>query len=110
MYNPLSTNKSPVNQYLMNDIIHSTPQQLLIRIYDFAILQCNKNNMVKTNDAIQVLMNSLNYDTEETRNISTGLFRLYKYCQEQMRSGNNDIVHKILTELRESWLSAFNRK
>lgn len=94
------------NPYLLNQINNSTPQELIMKVYDFAILNCQKNNMFKTNEAIQVLINALNFDDPSAREISIGLLRLYQYCQEQMRKNNNKIVLKILTELRDTWNNA----
>jgi len=98
-----------MNQYLIKEIMEATPQQLLIKVYDFAILNCNKHNMVKTNNALQELINSLNYDTEPVRQISTGLLKLYLFCQDQMRKQKYDVVNKILVELRATWLEAFKK-
>lgn len=98
-----------VNQYLVKEILEATPQQLLIKIYDFAITNCQKHDMVRTNNALQELINSLSFEGEAVRNVSTGLLRLYKFCQEQMRAQNYDIVYKILTELRETWMDAFQK-
>ncbi len=107
--NPAFTqNKSNrLNPYLVKEIMEATPQQLLIKVYDFAIVNCKKQNLVKTNNALQELINSLRFDDEAAREISVGLFRLYQFCQDQMRKNNYDIVVKILTELKESWLNAF---
>lgn len=99
--------KSGANQYLAKEILEATPQQLLIKIYDFAITNCQKHDLVKTNNALQELINSLNFTDPPTKELATGLLRLYKYCQDQMRAKNYEIVHKILTELRETWLEAF---
>ena len=96
------------NQYLVNEIMEATPGQLILKVYDFAIVNCRKQNMTKTNDALQVLINALRFDNEEVKAVSTGLFKLYQYCQEQMRKKNYEIVYKILTELKESWITAFN--
>lgn len=98
-----------VNQYLAKEILEATPQQLLIKIYDFAIVNCQRHDMVKTNNAIQELINSLSFEGPEVKEISTGLLRLYKYCQDQMRAENYDVVHKILSELRDTWTSAFEK-
>lgn len=98
-----------VNQYLVKEIMEATPQQLLIKVYNFAITHCQKHDMVKTNNAIQELINALRFDDGETKELSTGLLRLYQYCQDQMRASNYDIVHKILTELRDSWLDAIKK-
>ncbi len=101
-------NPTRTNNYLVKEIMEATPQQLLIKIYDFAILQCQKRNLIKTNEAIQRLIDSLNFKDENAREISNGLFRLYIFCQDQMRKKNYEAVYKILTELRQTWLAAFN--
>lgn len=97
------------NQYLIKEIMEATPQQLILKVYDFAILNCQKQNLSKTNEALQVLINALRFDTEEVKSVSLGLFKLYQYCQEEMRHKNFEIVYRILTELRDSWLTAFNQ-
>ena len=102
-----TSSKNRLNQYVMKEIMEATPQQLLIKIYDFAILNCKKNDLAKTTAAIQELMNALKFD-DQCREISTGLYKLYLFCQEEMRKKNYDNVLKILSELRESWINAFN--
>ena len=77
-------NRNRLNQYLVNEITQASPKQLLIKIYDFAIVNCKKKNLAKTNEAIQVLISSLSFENKEVSKISTGLLRLYQYCQEQM--------------------------
>lgn len=112
MYNQTlaRNNSNRLNQYLVKEILEATPEQLLIKVYDFAILNCQKNNLEKTNRAIKELINFLKWDTEESKAVNTGLFQLYDYCQEQMRKKNTAIVFKILSELRETWLNAFKMK
>lgn len=107
MYNATYANPSKVNKYVVNDILEATPQQLLIKVYDFAIVNCQKHNLAKTNAALQELINSLRFDDEKVKEVSIGLYKLYQYCQEEMRKQNYQVVYKILTELRESWLNAF---
>lgn len=102
-----NTQQNKLNPYLVKEIMEAAPQQLLIKVYDFAILNCQRQDLVKTNNALQELINSLRFDTEEMNNISTGLLRLYQYCQDQMRKKNYTVVYKILTELRDTWTSAF---
>lgn len=98
-----------VNAYLSKDILDASPQKLLLKVYDFAITSCRKNDMIKTNKALGELINSLNFDSSETKEFSLGLMSLYQFCQDQMRKGENEIVEKILTELRASWVDIFTK-
>ncbi len=104
-------NKSTqLNPYLVKEILEASPQKLLIKIYDFAITHCQLGNMEKTNRALDELINSLNFEDEKAKEISIGLLRLYQFCQDQMRKHNTEIVLKILTDLKDAWLTIFNMK
>jgi flagellar protein FliS len=96
--------------YIANDVLDSTPEKLLLKIYDFAISRCKMQDLEKTNKALNELIGGLNYDTEEVSEVSVGLLKLYKYCQEEMRKKNYSIVEKILTELRESWYNILKQQ
>lgn len=102
-------NDKRAKQYLINEIMEATPQQLLLKTYDYAILNCKKQNMIETNNAIQTLINALNFDNESVREVSTGLLKLYLFCQQKMRDKEYPVVLKILTDLRQSWVEAFNK-
>jgi len=97
-----------MNSYLVKEIMEASPQQLLIKVYDFAVVNCQRHNIEKTNKAIQELINALRFDGDDVREISIGLLKLYQFCQEEMRNRNFEIVQKILIDLRESWRNAFN--
>lgn len=99
-----------MNQYVINDILNASPEELIMKVYDFAILNCNKKNMLKTNEALQVLINALNFDNPAAREISIGLFRIYQYLQDQMRKSNYDVVSKSLIELKECWETALKNR
>ncbi|PIQ10933.1 MAG: flagellar protein FliS [Ignavibacteriales bacterium CG18_big_fil_WC_8_21_14_2_50_31_20] len=99
-----------VNAYLSKDILDASPQKLLIKVYDYAITNCRKNDMLRTNKALGELINSLNFESSETKEFSLGLMSLYQFCQDQMRKGKNEIVEKILMELRVSWLDIFSKE
>lgn len=110
MYSTKSNNnKSKLNPYLVKEVMEASPQQLLIKIYDFAITSCQKHDLYKTNAALQQLISALRFDTNEVREVSIGFLKLYQYCQDQMRKKNYSMVIEILTELRKSWLEAFNK-
>ena len=103
-----NTYNNRANAYLANEILDASPQKLLIKVYDFAIAQCRNKNLEKTNKALMTLSSVLRFDTEESAEISNGLKRLYEFCQDQMREKNYEIVEQILSELRETWISAFS--
>ncbi len=103
-----SQNKTTqLNPYLVKEILEASPQKLLLKIYDFAITHCQLHDMLKTNRALDELINALNFEDEKAREISIGLLKLYQYCQEEMRKKNYEMVHKILVDLREAWLTIF---
>lgn len=98
-----SFNQNRAHTYVSNEILNATPQKLIMKIYDFAIMQCKNENLEKTNKALAELINALRFDGEEVSEISTGLRKLYEFCQDQMRKKNYDIVLQILTDLRDTW-------
>jgi len=110
MYQAAVLNKSKVNPYLADQILNATPEQLLLKAYDYAVVHSEKKDMIKTNRAIQVLTGFLRFDDESYSELSQRLLRLYQFCEEQTRKNNFEIVTKILSELRESWLNAFQNK
>ncbi len=98
-----------VNAYLSKDILDASPQKLLLKVYDYAITNCRKNDMHRTNKALNQLISSLNFEDSEAKEFSLGLMGLYQFCQDQMRKGEYKIVEKILLELRESWADMFTK-
>jgi len=104
----LSHNKTNrANAYLTKEILEASPQKLLLKIYDFAIVNCKAGNMEKTNKAINELINALRYDDDKAKEVSIGLLKLYQFCQDQMRKGDQEIVYKILNDLRDTWATIF---
>lgn len=98
--------KEQINTYLVKEITEATPFQLVMKVYDYAIQNCKKHDFAKTNKAIGLLIEGLNFERDDTREIATGLFKLYQFAQEEMRKKNFDIVLKILTDLREAWMTS----
>lgn len=105
-----SANNRRANQYLTNEILSATPEKLIMKVFDFAIINCQKHNMLKTNEALQVLINALNFEHPEAKEISIGFFKIYRYCQNQMRKKNYDIVYKTLSTLKETWETALSKR
>ena len=110
MYQAAVQNRSKLNPYLANQILNSSPEQLLIKIFDFAVVQSEKKDMIKTNSDIQELIGMLRFDDDSYKDLAINLIGLYQYCQDQARKQKFEIVTKILTELRESWLQAIQNR
>lgn len=110
MYQAAVLNRSKINPYLANQVLQSSPEQLLIKVYDYAVINSEKKDMIKTNSAISELIGFLRFDDAATKNLSVNLLRLYQFCQDQARKNNFTVVTKILSELRESWLQAIENK
>ena len=104
-----ANSKNLLKNYVLKDILESSPQRLLIKIYDLAIVSCQKQDLKKTNEAIQTLINSLKFNSDEVKDVSIGLLKLYQFCQDEMRKKNYKLVYSILSELRLSWIDAFSK-
>ncbi len=97
------------NAYLMKEIAEASPQKLLLKTYDFAIVHYQRGDYYKANKAVTELINSLNFTDEKTKDISLGLLRLYQFTQEMGRKGNFAVSVKILQDLRDTWQIVFTR-
>jgi len=108
MENALATQTIPpkmVNSYVNNQLVGLTSGQLLLKVYDIAIIGCQQQDGNKAIRAISELISSLNFDYQE---ISVGLFRLYQYIIDQIRDHNFSAAMNILKELRNAWATAMN--
>jgi len=95
-----------VNPYLAKEIREASQEKLLLKLYDFALVHCKKENPAKAINAVNVLMNSLDLNYE----VGQQLYSLYLFCKEQLIEGNTEIVYEILSSLKESWITAFNKE
>ena len=89
-------------QYQRNQIMSMTPAQLVLKVYDVAILGCKTKDSGKVSKALVELISALRFEHGE---ISLGLFRLYQYCLDSVKIGKFDEVTAILTDLRNTWLT-----
>jgi flagellin-specific chaperone FliS len=90
-------------QYIEDQLSGLSPVQLLIRVYDVAIVSCVRRDRQRLRQALVQLISSLNFEHHE---VSLGSFRLYNYCLRQMQMGRFDEVKAILAELRDAWVQA----
>ena len=86
--------------YQKSEILGLTPVQLLIKVYDFAIIGCRSKDADKVCRALVELISSLRFEYQE---VSVGLFRLYQFCMDDVKQGKFENAEKILISLRDTW-------
>jgi flagellin-specific chaperone FliS len=103
MENDMPVGSQAKRQYIEDQVSGLSPVQLLIRVYDVAIVSCVRKDRQRLRQALVQLISSLNF---EYREIALGSFRLYNYCLRLMQMGRFDEVKTILTGLRDAWVQA----
>jgi flagellar protein FliS len=96
---------SAVYAYKREHSLNLTPVEIILRLYDVALVSCKKNDFMLARKAINELIASLNFDYRE---VSLGLFSLYDYSKRCIRENKIDEAVNTLQELRDTWAQAFN--
>ncbi|GAB4380783.1 MAG: hypothetical protein Kow0042_31110 [Calditrichia bacterium] len=94
-----------ISTYQQNQILNLSPTELILKLYDLAIVSMKKNDIIKANQAIVELIAALNFDYQE---VALGFFRLYRFCQNCLYEGKTDTALAIFEDLRTAWAKAFN--
>jgi len=92
------------NPYLVQKVLTASPEQLVVYIFDAAIIACGREDKMKASQAVQALINSLNFDSD--RNIAVKFFQIYHYILNKINAENFDEAKKLLDELRKTWSEA----
>jgi len=87
--------------YQKSQIMSMSPAQLVLKVYDYAILGCKLKDSGKVSKALIELISALKFEHGE---ISLGMFKLYQYCMDIVKKNQFDEVMEILSELRNTWL------
>lgn len=93
------------DQYRANDILTATPERLIIFLYDQAIKGCKLGDSGLATKALIELIDSLNFTYAD---MASRLFRLYEFCLDSVRKQQYEHPIKILSELRETWITAIS--
>jgi len=102
-----SSLKRPVNAYLQQDILLSSPEKQVLHVFDIAIQGCNQKKGEKARAALVLLIDSLDFD--RGKDIALGLFRLYEYCLRLIHNNEFETVRNILKEIRQTWEMAISK-
>jgi len=86
--------------YLKDQLAGLTSVELLVKVYDAAIVSCKQGDQQRLSRALVELIGALNFDHRE---IAVGLFRMYNYCLRNAKVGRFDLVEPVLIELRDVW-------
>ncbi len=90
-------------EYRYQEVMGASPIRLVVMAYDLAIRACEQEDYTRATRAISVLRDALNFDYGET---SIGLFRLYQWCLDCIRTQNYAEATRTLKDLREAWATA----
>ncbi len=104
MNNYMQREPVKTNPYLVQKVLTASPEQLIVYIYDAAIVACGRENKVKASQAVQALINSLNFDSDKS--IAVKFFQLYHYILDRINTKNFNEAKALLGELREAWSEA----
>ncbi len=93
------------NPYLVQKVLSASPEQLIMYIYDAAIVACARKDQGKAAQAMQELINALNFDE---RKIATTFYNMYQFILSQIHKKNYEDAKKMIKEIRETWAKAMN--
>lgn len=117
---------NPYDQYRMTSVQTANPGKLLLMLYD-SLVVCLKQakqaveekkmdqahtSLIKSQDIITELMNTLNMDYE----VSENLYKLYDYQRQRLIEANikkdAEIIDQVLNftrDLRQTWAQAVDQ-
>lgn len=88
------------NKYKQQDVMSASPLRLVIMTYDLAIRACEQQDFEKAIKTISALRDTLDMDYPD---VALGLFRLYQWCLDCIRTGDYASAIATLSELRSAW-------
>ena len=92
--------------YQKQAILNSSPTELILKLYDFTIQACYKEDEEKVVDVLTTLKKSLNFEYE----ISSSLYELYDYCQRQAKQKEFEEVRELIEPIRSAWHEGIIKK
>lgn len=91
------------DQYRGQQVLSANPTQLLLMVYEHAIVQCEAHDGQRASRAVTELIGALNFDAGE---VAVDLFRLYEYCLWEIRKRRFAEAAHILRRLKTAWEDA----
>jgi flagellin-specific chaperone FliS len=91
------------NPYVNQKIMSASPEQLIVYIYDAAITACRRQDRIKATQAVNLLINSLDFEHKE---IAGTFYRTYSALLNLIGKGRFGEVEASINEIRSTWISA----
>ena len=91
----------PMRKYQQQSVTSSSPQQLVVKLYDIGISACLAGDRQRVRGALVELIGGLNF--ENGGDIAARLHSLYEFCLNESAEGNLDVVCDLLMNLRDAW-------
>jgi flagellin-specific chaperone FliS len=97
------TKKDRPNPYLMQKILSASPEQLILYIYDAAIAACGNEDQSKAAEAMQELINALNF---EKRKVANTFYQMYQHILHLIHNHKFERARDLIKEIRDTWAQA----
>ena len=92
-----------VNPYLAQKIMTASPEQLILYIYDASISACGRKDHVRAAEAIQELINSLNF---KEKKVAGTFYHMYQHILTLIHKKQFNEALVLLREIRNTWAEA----
>lgn len=90
-----------LQQYQRQAILSSSPEQLVLKLYDLGVQACLRGDRAKLRMVLVELVSSLNF--EKGGELASRLYTLYEYCLTESAAGDLAVVGDLIGGLREAW-------
>jgi len=95
------------NPYLVQKVMTASPEQLVIYVFDAAILACSRNDKAKAIQAMQVLIDALKFDYHE---IATSFYNSYRGIITLLTRSDFETAKKLIVDVKGTWERAMNTR
>ena len=93
--------------YKERQIMTASPLDLVILTYDAAQMGCAAKDTQRSLAALSQLRSALNW--KAAPEIAPRLQAIYEFCEECIRKRDFEVPHRILGELRDTWVEVRRR-
>lgn len=91
------------NPYLLQKVSSASPEELIVYIYEAAIKACNQEDQRRSLEAVQELINALNFEAKE---VALKFYVIYKHVIHLINNKQYSEARDMLNDLRSTWVQA----